>query len=49
MAPNIESIRALRTKGNARLNIATAAVQPAKISAHNNNEPSWAAQTALIL
>ena len=49
IAPNTDRIRAVSTKGSERLNIATAAVQPAKISDHNNNDPSWADQTALIL
>ena len=40
--------RASITFGTLRLKVATAAVQPERISAHSNNEPSCAPQTPEI-
>ena len=47
--PKIDSTLADSTRGNSRLNRATAADQPAKISAQSSNDPSCAPHTALTL
>ena len=40
--------RATASSGRRRLNMATAAVQPPRVSTHSSSEPSWAPHTAEI-
>src|SRR5690554_138246 len=47
--PIIDSTLARISTGIERLNSATAAVQPLKVSIHSNSEPSWLPQTAVSL
>ena len=44
--PITPSTRATIASGNARLKTVTASIQPANISAHSSNDPSWEPQVA---
>ncbi len=49
MMPITPSTRASMSSGSCREKIETAKVQPPRISAQSNSEPSWAPHTALNL
>ncbi|MNE23089.1 hypothetical protein D3C80_1163300 [compost metagenome] len=46
MSPSTPSTRATASSGRRRLNRATAAVQPPRVSTQSSREPSWAPHTA---